>query len=72
MCAEGTNTHQYTMQDGWYDETFFHCMVVQYLIMVISCILSIHMYLTTSTIYLPMYITIIDIIYVLSLVLNTY
>jgi hypothetical protein len=37
------------MQDGWYDETFFHCIVVQYLIMVISCVLTIHMYLAIRT-----------------------
>lgn len=56
MCTKITNTHQYTMQDGWYDEIFFHCIVVQYLIMVINFVLTIHMYLTTITIYLPMYI----------------
>jgi hypothetical protein len=72
MCTKETNTHQYTMQDGWYDETFFHCMVVQYLIMVICCVLTIHMYLTIGIIYLCMYIIIIDIIHFLSLVHNTY
>lgn len=60
------------MQDGWYDETFFHCIVVQYLIMVINYVLTIHMYLTTIIIYLPMYIPITDIIHLLSLVFNTY
>jgi hypothetical protein len=71
MCARGTNTYQYTMQDGWYDEIFFHYIVVQYLIMVISCVLTIHMYLAISTIYLPTYIMITDIIQLLSLVFNT-
>jgi hypothetical protein len=60
------------MQDGWYDETFFHCTVVQYLIIVISHVLTIHMYLSTNIIYLPMYIIITDIDHLLSLVLSTY